>query len=440
MIEPNSVESVPVNCSVCSGKCKFHSGVKCCEACKHFFRRSISSMKEYYCKSAGECDVKKDSTCKRCRLKKCFTVGMNPRRVCVKNVNNEQILAYIQRIKLLMTSANSAATIAPSSAEIGMELLTETSATNGPLKWHLPNSQLVKKDFLGFIVLNHLLEIEQKVRRIRFSQTTIPEIFYEQCDSFESIFGRKLNLLELADKFSIKLPLHSSEEILEIIRRIGPFGNRPSHMVMDFLFVFEIGKTFTFFEQLNISDKIALCSNIAMPLYVLCNSFYSVQQSFDVLCTPADMPLIYAFTKSYFKYNQTVMEMGDKLLCKAVKPFSRLKLSTEEFVLIRAIIFSHMVSPGLSDQAQKLLFTEAEKFSSLLMSVLQLNYGAAPGALRYMELMGLIDCVFNTGAKHRQFLTYISNILDPNFDRVFPPVLAKICTTGPVESHQLFPY
>ncbi|KAL3104288.1 hypothetical protein niasHS_000058 [Heterodera schachtii] len=111
------------------------------------------------------------------------------------------------------------------------------------------------------------------------------------------------------------------------------------------------------------------------------------------------------------------MGMGEKLFCNAVQPFVRLKLSNEEFVLIRAIIYSHMVSPGLSDQAQKLLYFEAEKYSALLMSFLQTNYGPAAGAIRYVELMGLIECLFNTGAKHRQLNTYVSNVLDPNFDK-----------------------
>ncbi|KAL3121269.1 hypothetical protein niasHT_008251 [Heterodera trifolii] len=104
------------------------------------------------------------------------------------------------------------------------------------------------------------------------------------------------------------------------------------------------------------------------------------------------------------------------------------------------IINKILLSLGLSDQAQKLLCCEAEKYSALLMNVLQTNYGPAAGALRYVELLGLIECLFNAGAKHRQLFTYISNVLDPNFDKVFPPVLAKICTKGPVESHQLFPY
>ncbi|KAL3078398.1 hypothetical protein niasHT_037632 [Heterodera trifolii] len=412
-MKPNSEEHSE-KCEVCSRPCKyFFYGVKCCESCKHFFRRSISLKKEYKCKNGRKCEIEKASiSCKRCRLNKCLSVGMNSSRVCVKSQRVSGQAAHAQSSNL---------------AEVGIDLSAMTIA-------------LQQKDFVGFIMLKNLLEIEQKMRRIRYSQRPVPESFYEQCDSFESIFARKLNLLEMADKFSAKILQPVPSSILEKIHKFGNFCIRPMHMAMDLLCVFEIGKTFSFFEQLGINDKIALCSNIAMPLFVLCNGFYSVQQNCEVLCTPGGVVPIKCFKTSFYHKDSVAMRMGDTLLCKAIEPFSRLKLSNEEFVLIRAIIYSHMVSPGLSDQAQKLLFTEAEKYASLLMRIVQISYGAAPGALRYVELMGLIEFVFNTGAKHRQLLTYISNVLDPSFDRVMPPILAKICTKGPVELHQLLPY
>uniref|UniRef100_A0A183CL37 NR LBD domain-containing protein n=1 Tax=Globodera pallida TaxID=36090 RepID=A0A183CL37_GLOPA len=137
--------------------------------------------------------------------------------------------------------------------------------------------------------------------------------------------------------------------------------------------------------------------------------------------------------------NAIVMKMAYKALNEATLPFVRAKLNTEEFVLVRAIIYAHMVSPGLSDQAQQILFSEAEKYSSLLMKLLQINYGPEAGPRRYAELLMLVEFVFNSGAQHRQLLTYVSNVLDKHFIEVMPPVLAQVCTRGPVELHQLFP-
>ncbi|KAL3110257.1 hypothetical protein niasHT_014975 [Heterodera trifolii] len=296
------------------------------------------------------------ASCKRCRLYKCLMVGINPQGICSTKFSSEQIMAFVERMK------------------------------EHPEKSAVLKSAPEQKELINLIAIKNLLQIEEKVRRIRYSETPIPELFYTQCDTFESIFSRKLNLIELVNKFSTK-PCQPAAIYIEKARQFGPFC-------------------------------IALCSNIAMPLFVLCNSFYSVQKNCDVC----------------------VMGMSEKLFCNAIQPFISLKLINEEFVLIRAIIYSHMVSPGLSDQAQKLLYNEAEKYSAVLMSFLQTNYGPAAGALRYVELMGLIECLFNAGAKYRRLLSYISNVLDPNFDKVFPPVLAKIGTKGPVESHQLFPY
>ncbi|KAL3071584.1 hypothetical protein niasHT_031948 [Heterodera trifolii] len=152
-------------------------------------------------------------------------------------------------------------------------------------------------------MLKHLLEVEQKVCRIRNSQTPICESFYDQCDSFESIFEPTI------------------------------FGH-------GFVIVPEIAKTFPSFGQLITNDKIALCSNIAMPLVVLSKSFYSVQQNCDVICDP----------------NQGAMKMGDRLLCKSVQSFSRLKLSAEEFVLVRQIsdhLESPMIAPGVSNNGKR---------------------------------------------------------------------------------------
>ncbi|KAL3118866.1 hypothetical protein niasHT_008213 [Heterodera trifolii] len=293
-----------------------------------------------------------------------------------------------------------------------------------------------QKQLLDLVMLKHLLGVEQKVCRIRNSRTPVPELFYDKCDSFESIFERKLNLLDRSSRYSIEPPNAPPAALFEKIRQLGPFFVKPPYFCLDLLFVFEIAKTFPSFGQLSINDKIALCSNIAMPLFAFSRGFYSVQQNCDVICNPCGVKAINTVTDSCFSQDAVAMKMGDNILCKAVQPFSRLKLSTEEFVLVRAIIYSHM---GLSDHGQKLLFTEAEKYASLLMRNLQMNYGPAPGALRYVELMGLIEGIFNTGVKYRRLLTYYSIMLDRKFDKVFPPVFAQISTKGPVESHQLFP-
>ena len=55
-------------------------------------------------------------------------------------------------------------------------------------------------------------------------------------------------------------------------------------------------------------------------------------------------------------------------------PFNRIQLNNEEFVLLRAIIFSQFALGDLSRHGRQLLLTEAEKYSDILMKLLQVFY------------------------------------------------------------------
>jgi len=54
-----------------------------------------------------------------------------------------------------------------------------------------------------------------------------------------------------------------------------------------------------------------------------------------------------------------------------MEPFTQLQLSDEEYVLIRALIYSHMVIEGLSQYGKQLLQIEAENYAKILITILQ---------------------------------------------------------------------
>lgn len=68
-----------IQCNICSNTSSgIHYGVVCCESCKGFFR-TYSKLYEKFSCSDGKCQINYllGFGCKRCRLDKCFSLGMN---------------------------------------------------------------------------------------------------------------------------------------------------------------------------------------------------------------------------------------------------------------------------------------------------------------------------------------------------------------------------
>ncbi|CAF0772471.1 unnamed protein product [Rotaria sordida] len=67
-------------CKVCGiDNAQLHYGTLCCVSCKMFFRRNAQiNLNDRKCIFHGKCDItiKSRKTCRYCRLKKCFLVGM----------------------------------------------------------------------------------------------------------------------------------------------------------------------------------------------------------------------------------------------------------------------------------------------------------------------------------------------------------------------------
>lgn len=73
-------------CLVCADEALGrHFGVLTCEACKSFFRRSVRTSAQYFCRYNRNCQVVKQSRnkCQYCRYQKCLRVGMQPDGKCL---------------------------------------------------------------------------------------------------------------------------------------------------------------------------------------------------------------------------------------------------------------------------------------------------------------------------------------------------------------------
>lgn len=66
-------------CGVCGDKALGHNfSAITCESCKAFFRRNALKPKDFVCPFSGNCKVDAITRrfCQKCRLKKCFEIGM----------------------------------------------------------------------------------------------------------------------------------------------------------------------------------------------------------------------------------------------------------------------------------------------------------------------------------------------------------------------------
>ncbi|XP_030628745.1 estrogen receptor [Chanos chanos] len=66
-------------CAVCSDFASgYHYGVWSCEGCKAFFKRSIQGHNDYICPATNQCTIDRNrrKSCQACRLRKCYEVGM----------------------------------------------------------------------------------------------------------------------------------------------------------------------------------------------------------------------------------------------------------------------------------------------------------------------------------------------------------------------------
>nr|CAD2123872.1 unnamed protein product [Meloidogyne enterolobii] len=278
-------------------------------------------------------------------------------------------------------------------------------------------------------IIENLLLLEKNVRRIRNSPTQITDKHYDfSYKTLNEIFNRKENLIFLSHEYLDEEQSFPKPDYFEFIHKNGPFALRPISLIEDLMLIIDVARTMPFFYKLELNDLIYQLTNIAMPLAALTGVYYSYKKWSRAVISADGVPVVAVFAGEYYKGDITLNNLLQKLFITNMEPFYRVQLDDEEYLLLRSIMYSHFVTNGVSKKGQKILLSEAEKYSKILMKMLQNRYGPLPGARRYAELLHLIEFCFKAGKNISDFFNYLVYVLDRGrFEKVMPEPLIDLC-------------
>ncbi|KAI1699593.1 zinc finger, c4 type (two domains) domain-containing protein [Ditylenchus destructor] len=350
------VMELPIKCLVCGHPTNCcHYGVRSCNGCKTFFRRSLLQSRTYSCRLNGMCSrMNGIKRCRACRFDRCVLVGMNPR--AIQFITSVDAAEFSDKV------------------ENRRHYLTQMYGGRCPVL--IEKTGPVFEETIEDKIIQSLVYIELNVKKIResFRWPSGSVIFRSIREILES---NNENVLAHADQYpkELRWPLTSTSDI-DKAHWLEQREGRPNWLILDMFLCIEMARIMPVFSQLSYNDQEALLKQIILANTLLVHAFYSYQMKSEILVMP--------------------------------NGFSPAKLTMEEFVLLKAIIYSHPAIHGLSKRGKVLLEKESIRYSKTLMKHLQSRMGAAPGAKKYAEIISFVGCLFHCAQQQREVHVYMS--------------------------------
>ncbi|KAI1708333.1 ligand-binding domain of nuclear hormone receptor domain-containing protein [Ditylenchus destructor] len=317
--------------------------------------------------------------CRACRFDRCVLAGMNPRLM--------QFPTSVDVVKFSDKVANRRRYLSQKYGERCPVLIGKT----GP----------VFKETIEDKIIQSLVYVELKVKKIRESSRWLSEsvIFRGILDILES---NQENVLAQADQYpkALNWPLTFDEALM-----VEAIDRRPKWLMLDTFLCIEMARTMPVFPQLDYNDQVALLKHAVLANALLLEAFYSCQMKSETLimptgCLPAVPPKGYRSNR--------ITDTMKLICCRTMEAISRIQMTMEEFVLLKAVIYSHSAIHGLSERGRVLLEKECIRYSKTLMKHLQSRMGAAPGAKKYAEIISFVGCLFHGAQRIREVHKYVS--------------------------------
>ncbi|KAI1718737.1 zinc finger, c4 type (two domains) domain-containing protein [Ditylenchus destructor] len=379
----------PTQCLICGDRASCcHYDVPSCNGCKTFFRRTLLSKKRYVCNYNGFCNVfKSNERCRACRFDRCVLAGMNPRAMHLLNWADVQ--RYFQEVVNRR------------------QHLMEKVLQNYPMLV----GKMAVEETAEERLINSLMYVELKLRKVREGSHRRDESFFYR--NIRDLILCTKNELAEADNYTKEhcWPLTSNDDINAQLQK-DMLEKRPPFLMLDLFLCVEMAKTFPAFHQLDYSDQEILLRHVAIANTVLLEAFYSYQMKADTLTMPNGFSPIKNVTREPVSASnrEHLANLKRATFCHIMDPFFRIGMTTEEFVLLKAIIYSHSAISELSHRGRTLLEKECERYSKVLMKHLQSHMGSIAGARKYAEIISLVDCIFRSAQHQREFHVYLQTV------------------------------
>ncbi|KAI1691296.1 zinc finger, c4 type (two domains) domain-containing protein [Ditylenchus destructor] len=371
----------PTKCLVCGYPTHlFHYGVPSCNGCKSFFRRSLLASKTYACRRNVMCGTMNGvNRCRTCRFDRCVLAGMNLHAI--------QFPASFDVAKLSEKIANRRRYLSQKCGERCPVLTGKTS--------------LVFEETIESKIIRSLIYVEQKVRKIRESSRWLSESVIFR--SIREVLSNHENVLDHADQYPKEnnWPLTINKAV-----SIEASERRSKWLMLDIFLCIEMARTMPVFSQLDYNDQEALLKNATLTNAIFLEAFYSWQMQSEAFIMPNEFLPVMLPNHVRLK---GLMERLKQLTCRAMAALSSSQMTMEEYVLLKAVIYSHPAIHGLSNRGRVLLEKESIRYSKTLMKHLQSRMGAGPGAKKYSEIIFFIGCLFDGAQELRQMHIYMSS-------------------------------
>ncbi|KAK0405264.1 hypothetical protein QR680_017887 [Steinernema hermaphroditum] len=382
-------------CAVCGAPAKcLHYDAVTCSGCKNFFRRSLVEGRRYVCAREGLCVISEDNRlfCKACRLAKCFIAGMN--------ANAIQLDSDDSRKKMHVQLSRSRTMV----------------DYRGRCQQIVPPNVIVVEDACNKLI-ESLLFFENRCNRVRLS-TFDPAKEELQHKDIEYLLRTPFRF---GDVSKLEIPMNwPSNQVMprsfEDFALKSPFIKQ--WFLLDMVLAVEFSKTLGGFQIIPIEEQKEILKTALITNRLFAEAFFSFQVNSDSIVFPDGVKpldlLKYVMTDIYIECFKNVME-----------PLIRYKPSKQEYVICKAIIALNAECPNISRETSEILDAARKQYTDVLLRLCQRENGDVGGAVRFGNLMGLIQTMHAYGEKFNRLRTLFLLYLRSKLPQRKPSKLAE---------------